>query len=119
MDGHAAGIKSGRPSVWTRRHLMGGIRWRTRTGDPWRDVPERYGLWGRGHALFRCWQRDGAWARIVTRLQAEAGAAGGDRARVLRRALCIRFTVQQSALAARFRVPKGAFVGRQPHPTCR
>ncbi|WP_433440131.1 transposase [Nonomuraea sp. CA-141351] len=28
--------------------LIDGIRWRTRTGTPWRDVPERYGPWGRG-----------------------------------------------------------------------
>ncbi|EDX21065.1 IS5 family transposase [Streptomyces sp. Mg1] len=29
------GIKPGRPQVWTRRQLIGGIRWRTRTGAPW------------------------------------------------------------------------------------
>ncbi|WP_228044110.1 transposase [Streptomyces ferrugineus] len=49
---------------------------RTRAGAPWRDVPERYGTWDRVHDLFRRWQRDGTWARIVTRLQAEAGAKG-------------------------------------------
>ncbi|WP_435838247.1 transposase [Streptomyces chrestomyceticus] len=32
------GIKPGRPQVWTRRQLIDGIRWRTRTGAPWRDV---------------------------------------------------------------------------------
>ncbi|MEU0283580.1 transposase [Streptomyces sp. NPDC006195] len=37
------GIKSGRPPVWTRRQVTDGVRWRTRTGAPWRDVPERYG----------------------------------------------------------------------------
>ncbi|WP_323187676.1 hypothetical protein [Streptomyces sp. NBC_01275] len=26
--------------MWTRRQLIDGIRWRTRTGTPWRDVPE-------------------------------------------------------------------------------
>nr|WP_311766120.1 transposase [Streptomyces telluris] len=41
------GIKSDRPPVWTRRQLTDGIRWRTRTGSPWRDVPERYGPWDR------------------------------------------------------------------------
>ncbi|WP_442803772.1 transposase [Streptomyces pseudogriseolus] len=39
------GIKPGRPPVWTRRQLIDGIRWRTRTGSPRRDVPERYGPW--------------------------------------------------------------------------
>ncbi|GAA2682727.1 hypothetical protein GCM10010310_32210 [Streptomyces violaceolatus] len=70
------GIKPGRPPVRTRRQLMDGMRRRTRTGAPWRDVPERYGPWDRVYDLFRRWQRDGVWARIVTRLQAEADAKG-------------------------------------------
>ncbi|WP_405496573.1 IS5 family transposase [Streptomyces sp. NBC_00096] len=70
------GIKPGRPQVWTRRQLIDGIRWRTRTGAPWRDVPERYGPWDRVYDLFRRWQRDGTWARIVTQLQAQADAKG-------------------------------------------
>jgi transposase len=39
-------------------------------------VPERYGPWDRVYDLFRRWQRDGTWARIVTQLQAEADAKG-------------------------------------------
>ncbi|MFJ8133318.1 IS5 family transposase [Streptomyces hydrogenans] len=70
------GVKPGRPQMWMRRQLIDGIRWRTRAGAPWRDVPERYGLWDRVYGLFRRWQRDGTWARIVTRLQAEADAKG-------------------------------------------
>ncbi|MEU4084838.1 transposase [Streptomyces aureus] len=70
------GMKPGRPPVWTRRQLIEGIRWRTRTGAPWRDVPERYGPWDRVYDLFRRWQRDGTWVRIVTQLQAEADVEG-------------------------------------------
>ncbi|WP_374196338.1 IS5 family transposase [Streptomyces sp. ISL-10] len=70
------GTKPGRPQVWTRRQLIDGMRWRTRTGTPWRDVPERYGPWDRVYDLFRRWQRDGTWARILTQLQAEADAKG-------------------------------------------
>ncbi|WP_186003045.1 MULTISPECIES: IS5 family transposase [unclassified Streptomyces] len=70
------GVKPGRPPLWTRRQLIDGIRWRTRTGALWRDVPERYGPWDRVYDLFRRWQRDGTWAQIVTRLQAEADAKG-------------------------------------------
>ncbi|WP_244942937.1 transposase [Streptomyces inhibens] len=62
--------------MWTRRQLIDGIRWRTRTGAPWREVPERYGLWDRAHGLFRRWQRDGTWVRIVTQLQSEADEMG-------------------------------------------
>ncbi|WP_435303882.1 transposase [Streptomyces phaeoluteigriseus] len=31
------GFKPGRPQVRTRRQLIDGIRWRTRTGAPWCD----------------------------------------------------------------------------------
>ncbi|MGD3111941.1 IS5 family transposase [Streptomyces sp. YGL11-2] len=70
------GRKPGRPPKWTRRQLIDGIRWQTRAGTPWRDVPERYGPWGRVYDLFRRWQRDGTWQRIFTELQARADAEG-------------------------------------------
>jgi transposase len=70
------GKKSGRLPAWTRRQLIDGIRWRTRTGAPWRDVPERYGPWDWVYDLFRRWQRDGSWKRIFVQLQAEADAKG-------------------------------------------
>jgi transposase len=66
----------GRPPIWTRRQLINGIRWRIRTGAPWRDVPERYGSWQSIYGLFRCWQRDGTWARVWSRLQQLGDAAG-------------------------------------------
>lgn len=68
------GKKSGRPPIWTKRQLIDGIRFRVRTGIPWRDVPTEYGPWGRVYDLFRRWQRDGTWQRIVTDLQARADA---------------------------------------------
>ncbi|MFE2186785.1 IS5 family transposase [Streptomyces sp. NPDC059455] len=70
------GKKLGRPATWTKRQLINGIRFRTRTGIPWRDVPERYGPWGRVYDLFRRWQRDGTWHRIFTVLQARADVNG-------------------------------------------
>jgi len=71
-----AGKRPGRPSKWTKRQLIDGIRWRARTGAPWRDVPECYGSWQAVYGLFRRWQLAGAWQRIVTGLQARADAAG-------------------------------------------
>ena len=68
--------RSGRPSAWTKRQLIDGIRWRVRVGAPWRDVPDCYGSWRAVYALFRRWQRAGAWAQIVTALQTRADAAG-------------------------------------------
>jgi transposase len=70
------GIKSGRLPTWSKRRLIDGIRWRTRTGAPWRDVPARYGPWQRVYGLVRRWQRDDTWRRILTALQAQADATG-------------------------------------------
>ncbi|MGW3419499.1 IS5 family transposase [Streptomyces phaeochromogenes] len=68
------GKKRGRPPIWTRRQLIDGIRFRVRTGIPWRDMPAEYGPWGRAYDLFRRWQRNGTWQRIFTELQARADA---------------------------------------------
>ena len=35
-------------------------------------MPERYGPWQTIYGLFRRWQRDGTWQRILTQLQGEA-----------------------------------------------
>ncbi|GAA2362563.1 hypothetical protein GCM10010170_058760 [Dactylosporangium salmoneum] len=68
--------RPGRPSLWSRRQLIDGIRWRVRAGTPWRDVPDCYGSWSAVYALFRRWQRDGTWARLLRMLQAIADADG-------------------------------------------
>ena len=70
------GKKPGRPPRWSKRQLLDGIRWRTRVGSPWRDVPAQYGPWRTVYGLYRRWQRDGTWARILTGLQARADGAG-------------------------------------------
>lgn len=36
------GARAGRPSVWPRRQLVDGIRFRVRTGVPWRDVSAEF-----------------------------------------------------------------------------
>jgi transposase len=70
------GRKPGRPPVHAKRRLIDGIRWRTRAGVPWRDVPAFYGPWQCVYWLFRRWQLDGVWAGILTALQSRADAAG-------------------------------------------
>ena len=70
------GRKPGRPPTWTKRQLINGIRWRVRAGAPWRDVPPAYGPWQTVYGLFRRWQRNGTWRKILTGLQARADAAG-------------------------------------------
>src|SRR4051794_14217066 len=66
----------GRPRRWSLRQLINGIRFRTRTGCPWRDVPERYGTWQCIYGLFRAWQLAGRWTAIETALQALADEVG-------------------------------------------
>ena len=70
------GKKPGRPPRWSKRTLIDGIRWRVRAGCPWRDVPACYGPWQTIYGLFRRWQRDGTWMKILVALQALADAAG-------------------------------------------
>ncbi|MFJ9569229.1 IS5 family transposase [Streptomyces bacillaris] len=70
------GARLGRPPVWPRRQLIDGIRFRVRTGVPWRDVPAEYGPWSRVYDLFRRWQRNGTWHRPFTRRQSLADAEG-------------------------------------------
>lgn len=72
----AAQGEEARPAAEAQpRQLIDGIRWRTRTGSPWRGVPPAYGPWPSVYALFRRWQRDG-WQLLVAALQALADAAG-------------------------------------------
>jgi transposase len=70
------GKKPGRPPKHSKRQLIDGIRFRTRTGVPWRDLPERYGPWETVYDLFRRWQRNGTWAAILTGLQSRAESEG-------------------------------------------
>ncbi|MEU6042837.1 IS5 family transposase [Streptomyces griseus] len=70
------GARLGRPPVWPRRQLIDGIRFRVRTGVPWRDVPAEYGPWSRVYDLFRRWQRNGSWHRLFTHLQTLADTEG-------------------------------------------
>ena len=71
-----AGTGRGRPRKWDNRQIIDGIRWRVRTGTPWRDVPEVYAPWQTLYRWFRRWQRDGTWPKVLAALQAQADAAG-------------------------------------------
>lgn len=56
------------------RTVINGILWRTRTGTPWRDLPERYGNWKTVYGRHRRWSADGTWARIADALRSDADA---------------------------------------------
>jgi len=67
--------KPGQPPHWSRRQLIDGIGWRIRTATPWRDLPDYYGHWRPVYGLYRGWQRDGTWARILSALPGRADAS--------------------------------------------
>lgn len=46
--------------------------WILRTGDPWREVPERFGKWQTVYSQFRRWSRCGLWERLLEWFAAEA-----------------------------------------------
>jgi transposase len=59
---------TGRPGNDLRTGLN-GILWVTRTGAPWRDLPERYGSWKTVSSRFYRWRQAGVWDRILQELQ--------------------------------------------------
>lgn len=62
------GVRSGR---WREhRQVINGILWKLRTGAPWRDLPERYGLWQTCHERLRRGTADGSWDRVLAVAQA-------------------------------------------------
>jgi transposase len=56
--------------------VINGILWRTRSGAPWRDLPEQYGSWKTVYGRHRTWSADGTWDRVLRGLQ--RGSDGDD-----------------------------------------
>ena len=55
--------------------MVNAMVWITRSGAPWRDLPERYGPWKTVYSRFRKWIEDGILDNIfrVLCLEAELG----------------------------------------------
>ena len=54
------------------RTVINGMLFRTRTGCPWRDLPDCYGNWKTVYSRHRRWSLDGSWEKILDRLRADA-----------------------------------------------
>ncbi len=65
----------GRPNL-DHRIVINGILWIARTGAPWRDLPESYGVWSTVASRFYRWRKAGIWQRILEALQQRDDAAG-------------------------------------------
>ena len=53
------------------RLFVDAVLYRTRTGIPWRDLPERFGPWKTVYNRFDSWSRRGLWDRVFRYLQVE------------------------------------------------
>lgn len=67
----------GRGQQWRdHRQVLNGIRWKLRTGAPWRDVPERDGPWRTVYARVVRGHSDGTWDRLLAHVQTKSDAVG-------------------------------------------
>ena len=85
------------------RLVIDGIFFRTRTGCPWRDLPERFGNWKTVYNRHRRWSGDGTWEMILGRLRAGCDEAAGQARTVAVDATVVR--AHQHAAGARRRPP--------------
>ena len=67
--------RTGRPAL-DHRLIVNAILWLTRTGAPWRDLPERYGSWKTVYSRFRRWSEQGIWNQVFEALLEEAQRRG-------------------------------------------
>jgi transposase len=52
------------------RRVLNGIFWVLRSGAPWRDMPERYGLRTTCYNRFVRWRKAGVWDRLMDAIAA-------------------------------------------------
>lgn len=51
------------------RLFVNAVVWGLRTGAPWRDLPERFGIWNSVYVRFNRWSKSGVWTRVFRELQ--------------------------------------------------
>lgn len=58
------------------RLFVDAVLYRTKTGLPWRDLPERFGPWKTIYNRFNNWARKGHWQTIFRELHVEPDDIG-------------------------------------------
>ncbi|MDC0657792.1 IS5 family transposase [Leisingera sp. SS27] len=58
------------------RLVRDGIFWISRTGSPWRDLPEEFGKWSSVYRQFRRWTLAGLWEDILDALNQSRAVPG-------------------------------------------
>jgi transposase len=63
--------QAGQPGVTAKdnRLFVDAVLWIAKTGAPWRDLPERFGLWNSVWKRFSRWARKGVWQKVFQHLQ--------------------------------------------------
>lgn len=51
------------------RLFVNAVIWMARSGAPWRDLPERFGLSNSVFQRFNRWSKSGVWQRVMQTLQ--------------------------------------------------
>ena len=59
------------------RSVIDAVVWRTRTGTPWRDLPECLGNWKTVYNRHRRWAIEGVWVEILDELRRGCDAEEG------------------------------------------
>lgn len=54
------------------RLFVEAVLWIARTGSPWRDLPDEFGLWNSNYQRFARWSRRDVWDQLFLHLAAEA-----------------------------------------------
>ena len=65
--------KDGDPgrSARDNREFLEAVLWIARTGAPWRDLPDEFGLWNSVFQRFRRWARKGVFERVFEALSVD------------------------------------------------
>jgi transposase len=92
------------------RMVVDGIMFRTRSGCPWRDLPECYGNWKTVYNRHRRWSGDGTWEKILDGLRAGCDHAEGAAWTAAADATVVR--AHQHAAGARHAPPRDIPAGR-------
>jgi transposase len=63
--------RAGAPPKQSDRDFIEAVLHVARTGEPWRDLPERFGRWDAVYQRFRRWEKAGWWRALFERLPAD------------------------------------------------